>query len=215
MDISPAQLQAFACASRRAASYGLMRCSSGNMSFRLDADRMLVKASRCWMSDLTENDIALCRIADGSPLNGKKPSVEIGFHAGVLRGRPDVNVVLHFQSPAATTLACSEPQRIDYFAIPEIPYYIGPIGIVPYILPGSPALAVAVVEAMRDHDLAVMANHGLVTAGKDYDDTIQKAVFFELACDIILRAGPSLRPLSPQAAAELGAARGQAAKRAI
>ena len=113
MSVPVDMLESFVAAARRCAAYGLMRCSSGNLSCRLDGQRMLVKASRAWMSDLTTNDVAVCRIGDGAPLNGKTPSVEIGFHSGILRGRPDVNVVLHFQTPAATTLVSTPPGRGD------------------------------------------------------------------------------------------------------
>lgn len=209
MDVSRDKLDEFAAACRRAARYGLMRCSSGNLSCRLDGQHMLVKASRAWMADATADDVAICRIADGVCLNGKKPSVEIGFHAGVLRTRADVNVVLHFQTPAATTLACSDPGRIDYFVVPEVPYYIGPIGIVPYILPGSVELAAAVTATMKNHNLAMLISHGQVTVGQSYDEAIQRAVFFEMACGIIVRGGEHVRPLTPDAVAALrDAARG-------
>jgi hypothetical protein len=38
---------------------------------------------------------------------------------------------------------------------------------------------------------------------------IQKATFFELACDIILRTGTQVQPLPPEAVAELQAAGGR------
>jgi ribulose-5-phosphate 4-epimerase/fuculose-1-phosphate aldolase len=188
-------LEEFAAASRKAAAYGLMRCSSGNMSRRLTsaqdaAPLALVKASRAWMAELTRQDISLVRIADGSLVHGRSPSVETGFHTGVLRVRSDVNVVLHFQTPCATALAC-RPAIPDaphpYAVLPEVPYYIGEIAHVPYVRPGSPELAAQVVLALQNHDLAMLANHGQVVVGKSYDDAIQKAVFFELACEILLR----------------------------
>ena len=198
------KLEEFAAAARKMAAYGLMRCSSGNLSCRLDDGHMLVKASRSWMAELSESDIAVCRIADGASVNGKTASVEIGFHSGVLRTRSDAQVVLHYQSPAATALACRrDVERIDFAVIPEIAYYIGPIGHVPYVLPGSAALAAAVVAVMKNHDLALMANHGQIVLGKSFDDLIQKAVFFELACEIIMRDGEAVRPLSAEAVAEL------------
>jgi ribulose-5-phosphate 4-epimerase/fuculose-1-phosphate aldolase len=201
----------FVRASRQAADRGLMQCSSGNLSMRVDGERLLVKASRCWMERLTSDDVSLCRISDGTLIDGRKPSVEIGFHAGILKARPEVNVVMHFQSPCATTLACRNPERINYYVIPEVAFYMGPIGQVPYIMPGSVELAESVVDVMRDHDMAVMANHGLVTVARDVDHAIQNAIFFELACSIILRAGDSVVPLPPEAVRELLAAR-QSAK---
>ena len=57
-----------------------------------------------------------------------------------------------------------------------------------YLPPGSQELAEAVTGAFADGttQMAILKNHGLVTVGKDFDDAIQKAVFFELACRILL-----------------------------
>ena len=89
----------------------------------------------------------------------------------------------------------------------EIPFYIGPVARVPYLLPGSRDLAEAVTAAMRDHDMVVMGNHGQVTVARDLEHVIQNAEFFELACGIIVRGGPAVTPLSDEMAAELLALR--------
>jgi ribulose-5-phosphate 4-epimerase/fuculose-1-phosphate aldolase len=102
---------------------------------------------------------------------------------------------MHFQTPCATALACRNVENINYFVIPEIPFYVGPVARVPYLPPGSRELALAVTEAMRHHDLVVMGNHGQVTVARDVDHAIQNAVFFELASDIILHSGEALAPL--------------------
>jgi ribulose-5-phosphate 4-epimerase/fuculose-1-phosphate aldolase len=194
--ISDKQKAAFVDACHKAAvDYGLMLCSSGNMSWRVDDQRMLVTATRTWLSHIHKDQVAVVRIADGTVLNDCRPSVESAFHTGVLQKRPDRNVVLHFQTPFATTLACTDLSRINFNVIPEIPYYIGKIAVVPYLAPGSPELAAAVIQVMKTHDLAVLRNHGMVVVGETFDDTLQKAVFFELACGIIVRAGKALKPL--------------------
>ncbi len=46
--------------------------------------------------------------------------------------------------------------------------------------------------------MALLKNHGLVTIGKTFDDAIQKAVFFEMACRIRL-TNPNAKPLAPDA----------------
>jgi len=204
---SQQQMQAFIATCHEVAARGLLRCSSGNLSCRADDGHMFVTRTRSWLGRLTSDDVAFCAIADGASLNGVKPTVEVRFHAGILRARPDVNVVLHYQSPCATTLACQQGERANYFVIPEIPFYIGPIGQVPYLPPGSEELANAVIEAMVDHDLAVMANYGQVTVASDFDHAVQNAEFFELACQIILAAGRSVKPLSTQAVRDLLAQR--------
>lgn len=174
---------------------GLVRCSSGNLSRRLDETRMLATASRSWLENVTAQQVSVCRIADGALLEGPRPTVEIGFHARILKARPDVNVVLHFQTPCATTLACREAEAVNFFVIPEVPVYMGHVGHVPYLLPGSEELAEAVAAVMRDHDMAVMSHHGMVTVADDYAHAIQNAEFFELACHVIVHGRERVTPL--------------------
>lgn len=203
--ITEKQFAQFVDACHRAANdYALMQCSSGNMSWRVDKERMLVSATRTWLADIRADQVAVVRISDGTVLNEVKPSVEAGFHAGVLRKRTDMNVVLHFQTPFATALACRDDlAKINFFVTPEIPYYIVEIAILPYVEPGSVPLAKAVIAAMGSHDMAVLRNHGMVTVGTTFDDAIQKAVFFEMACEIIVRSGEKVRPLSVKAIRDL------------
>jgi ribulose-5-phosphate 4-epimerase/fuculose-1-phosphate aldolase len=201
------QIERFAAAAREAAARGLLRCSSGNLSWRADDGLMLVTRTRSWLGRLAAEDVAVCAIEDAAPLNGVAPTVEVRFHAGILRARPDVNVVLHYQSPHATALACQRRRSVDFNVIPEVPFYIGRVGRVPYLAPGSEELADAVVAVMATHDLALMANHGQVTVARDFDHAVQNAEFFELACQIILAGGPDVTPLPPDAVRELLAQR--------
>ncbi len=204
--IAGTHIRKFVQACREAGRRGLVRASSGNMSLRIPGGRMLVTASRSWLERLTAADVSVCRIRDGAPLAGRPPSVESVFHAGILQARPDMNVILHFQTPCATALACRAAPPRNYAVIPEIPFYIGPVAAVPYLPPGSPELARAVIAAMRRHNLAMLANHGQVTAAGDPDHALQNAEFFELACEIILRGGKQVRPLPGKAVQALQAA---------
>ena len=194
--ISKQKVREFVAGCREIAAHGLVRCSSGNVSWRVDGGRMLIKTSRAWIADITAAGVAVCRIADGAALNDRRPSAEVGFHAGILRARPDVNVVLHFQTPCATALASMTGRKPNYFVIPEIPFYIGPIGVVPYLPPGTEALAGAVTAAMRQHNLVQLRNHGQATVAADFRHAIQNAVFFEMACEILLHGGKAVRPIS-------------------
>ena len=195
VNVSQKQLDEFVAACRKTADFGLLRCSSGNMSWRVGGDLMLVTATRTWLGDIRADQISHVQISDGKVLNDQQPSVESLFHGGILQKRPDINVVLHFQSPSATVLACGDPERINFNVIFEVPYYIGDVAILPTIEPGSNDLAKAVVDVMTDHDMVILRNHGFVTVGKDLNDAIQKAAFFELACDVILRGGESIVPI--------------------
>ena len=213
-DVSREQVDRFVEACRDVARRGLVHCSCGNLSMRVDKERFLITSTGSWMERMTAEQASVCATRDGAMLGGKKPSSEIGLHAGILRARPELNVVLHFQTPCATALACRKPDGLDYAVIPEIPYYIGSVGRVPYYTPGTDELAEAVTEAMRAHDMVLMTNHGQVTAGRDYDQVVQNAEFFELACQILLIGGDAVAPMSGPAADALRALRTKGAKRA-
>jgi ribulose-5-phosphate 4-epimerase/fuculose-1-phosphate aldolase len=213
-EVSPDQLDRFVEACRDVAQRGLVHCSCGNLSMRVDDERFLITSTGSWMERMTPEQVTLCRTQDGAILAGGKPSSEVGFHAGVLRRRPEMAVVLHFQTPCATALACCKPDGVDYAVIPEIPYYVGSVGRVPFIMPGTDALAKAVTDAMRTNDMVLMANHGQVTVGRDYDQVVQNAEFFELACQILLIGGGSVAPMPPEAVAQLHALRHKGTRRA-
>ena len=114
-----------------------------------------------------------------------------------------MTVILHFQSPFATAITCSGKDYKIFNVIPEIPYYIGAVAVIPYLNPGSNELAHEVISAMKCHDLAILKNHGHVTVWKNFEDVIQKVSFFELACEIILLAGEHIQFLSEDAIAYL------------
>ena len=181
-------ITAFVQACHKVAQYGLISCSSGNLSWRIEPDTALLSASGAWLAELTPEQVAACEMDTGRCLNGKVPTCESIFHLGILKTRPEMNVVLHFQSPYAAAIACGKTENLDFNVIIEVPLYIGAVATVPYLPPGSAELAQAVVDAFKNPqtNMAILKNHGMVTVGKDFDDAIQKAVFFELACRILL-----------------------------
>lgn len=179
-------LEEFTVCARKVGSEGLAKCSSGNLSMR-HGDIVLLSATGAWLSDLTKEKVSVCRIEDGQVLNGVKPTMEAGFHLGIMRTRPEINSVLHFQSPFATVVSCMKDKPDNFNVTLEIPMYIGrEIPVLPYIQPGTEELASAVVEAMKDHDVAILSNHGQVAVGEDFRSAFRKAVFFEMACRIIV-----------------------------
>ena len=197
-------IKKFAAACHKVAEYGLVSCSSGNLSWRVGPDTALLSASGSWLGELTAEQVAVCDFNTGQCINGKTPTCESVFHLGILKNRPEVNVVLHFQSPYATAISCGEPEGLNFNMTIEVPVYIGDPAVVEYLPPGSGELAQAVIDAFKDTQthLAILKNHGLVSVGKDFNDAIQKAVFFEMACRIIL-TNPNAKPLDDDAVKQL------------
>lgn len=185
-------------AAHEAGRLGLVTFSSGNLSIKVDDETMLVTSKGSWLGRLTPEQTVLCRLNDGMAVDGRTPSVESRFHAGVFLERPDVTMVLHCQSVYATVIACAEGVTEEEFnVIPEVPFYMGTPQIVPYASPGSDELSDSVIAAARMGDVILLCNHGQVVLGRTVDDGLQKAGFFELACTIMVHAAtPRRLPLA-------------------
>lgn len=199
-----AKLREYLEAAHRYGNARLMLCSSGNLSWRIEGGKALVSGTGSWVPTLREEQVALLDIATGESLNGVKPSMESTFHLGVLRERKDVNVVLHFQSEYATAIACMQNPPTDFNVTAEVPVHVGcEIPIVPYFRPGSPQLAEGVVKAMKSHNSILLAKHGQVVCGRDFEDVFQRATFFEMACRILVETDCKANTLTPEEVQQL------------
>lgn len=166
----------------------------GNTSYRLDDDSFLIKASGQGMSAIDENGFVAVRFdpimalfdqpnADRAALQQAmidakvdsaapgRPSVEVTFHAMLLRGC-GVNVIAHTHPVAVNSLLCSTRARqfADNRIFPDEAVVCGPRSVfVPYVDPGLP-LAVAIRDEVKRYmddmgeapKVVLLANHGLI-----------------------------------------------------
>jgi len=172
---------------------GLNRGSSGNLSVRC-GDGMLITPSGMGAEGLTGDHMVLMSL-DGEASGKLKPSSEWLFHRDIYAARPEFGAVIHTHSVAATTLAC---MRRD---IPPFHYMIlmaggDSIRCSGYATFGTQELSDAVLEAMQDRRACLMANHGMIAAGKNLADAFKLAVEVETLAEQYLRAlqagGPEL-----------------------
>lgn len=191
------QIDEFIRQAHRVGRAGLTICSSGNLSWRLPNGEVLISGTGSWLPELTADRVAVVSLTDGRVLNGVKPSMESGFHLNVMRERADVGVVLHFQSPYATAIACMKDRPADFNFTAEMALHVGvDIPMIPYFRPGSPQLAERVIEAMKSHNSIMLLKHGQVVCGADFDQAFERAMFFEMGCRIAILNGPNVNPLT-------------------
>ena len=180
----------------------LAMCSSGNLSCRAAEDTALVTGTGTWFGKMTAEQISVCKISTQELINDVRPSVESKFHLGILNDQPEINAVLHFQSPNATVVAAGKNLPENFNVILEVPFYIGKPVMVDFLTPGSKELADAVKAAARESQMILIQNHGMVAIGNSLKDVIQKAAFFELACKVIV-SQPNLSYISEEMIASL------------
>lgn len=173
-----------ACA-KKLSELGLNRGTAGNVSVR-DGEGFLITPSGLPTDRMTEADLVPMRF-DGSHAGDRPPSSEWRFHRDILAARPEFNAVIHTHSMFATTLAC---QRRE---VPPFHYMIALVGgdsirCAPYALFGTQALSDAAVAALQDRRACLLANHGMIAAGRDLDHALSVALEVETLCEQYWRA---------------------------
>ncbi len=164
---------------------GLNRGTSGNVSVR-SGEGFYITPTGLPYEALTTNDIPLMAL-DGSHHGTRTPSSEWRFHRDLYASRPEVGAVLHAHSPFAVSLACLRR------AIPPFHYMIARFGgdtirCADYAIFGSPELSTAAMLAMHERKGCLLANHGLLVAGRDLAEAFALAVELEELCEQYWRA---------------------------
>lgn len=164
---------------------GLNRGTAGNVSVRHEQGFYITPTGMPYAA-LEADDIPLMAL-DGSHQGRRKPSSEWRFHRDLYAGRPEIGAVLHAHSPFAVSLACL---RYD---IPPFHYMIARFGgdsirCADYAIFGSAELSAAALAAMHDRRGCLLANHGLLVAGRDLAEALALAVELEELCEQYWRA---------------------------
>lgn len=144
---------------------------SGNLSARC-GDMVVITSSGVANGYLTENDFAVVDF-DGNAIEGEKPSSERMLHIEFYKKRPEMNYVMHVHSPYLTAFA-SAGIALDDEISPEIIYCFEKIPLAEYSIPGSKELVEKTSKYFENYDVVLMANHGVIIAGKDIKDAFYK-----------------------------------------
>jgi L-fuculose-phosphate aldolase len=173
---------------------GHMPNKSGNVSCRSVAG-MLITPSGVPYSDLAPQQIIEIEL-DGTVVaggEGLRPSSEWPMHAAVYARRPGFAAIVHTHSPGATALACA------HRGIPAFHYMIalagGEIRCMPYATFGTAELAERAVLGLEQRRATLLANHGVVAAGRSLREAQSVALEVEnLAGEYLALLAAGLEP---------------------
>jgi len=159
--------------------------TSGNLSARY-GEGFLITPSGFGAEGLTENDIVFVNLS-GESCGRWQPSSEWLFHRDIYVERPEFGAIVHTHSNAATTLACL---RRD---IPPFHYMLALLGgdslrCASYATFGTQALSDNALVAMKDRRACLLANHGMIAAGKNLADAFKYTVEVENLSELYMRA---------------------------
>lgn len=180
MDVSMAK-QLVVRAGRDLVESGLIARTWGNVSCRVDDMSFVVTPSGRSYDTLQPEEVVLCRVADASYEGDIKPSSEKGIHALIYRTYPEINFVIHTHQPKASALSASDKKNLPSGK----KKLLGDrIPIAAYGLPGTKTLRKNIGLSLESSGgrAIIMAHHGALCFGKDYEETFLAARQLEEAC---------------------------------
>jgi L-fuculose-phosphate aldolase len=175
---------------RQLAAEGLNRASAGNISCRLDSERMLISPTGADSHMIDAANLVEISL-DGRVVGDGVPSSEWRMHAAVYQRIPTAGAIVHAHANACVALACA--QR----GIPAFHYMIAGFGgsnipCTPYAAFGSENLAALAAEALVDRTACLLGRHGMLGRGVNIHSAINTAIKTEMLAQqflLCLQAG--------------------------
>ncbi|MBI3748763.1 MAG: class II aldolase/adducin family protein [Chloroflexi bacterium] len=177
-------------AGRRLGARGLISAGEGNLSIRLDADRVLITPSGRRKDELAGDDLVVLWLGhpdrDATSRSGRPASSDLAIHLAVHAARPELGAIVHAHLPAsmALTLAGEVP---DPAALPETALLVPRLPYVPYGAMGSDDLAERVAAALTappdpPADAVLLERHGAIAVGADAETAVDRLELVEVLC---------------------------------
>ena len=151
---------------RRMYARGYTASNDGNISVRLEGDRLLMTPKSVCKGFMTPDMMCVTDLAGKKISGDRDPSSEALMHLEVYRQRPDVNAVVHAHPPTATGFAVAGIP-LDRAVLAEVVTTLGSIPLAEYATPSTAELPEAVRKYIKSHDGMLLANHGALTVGTD------------------------------------------------
>lgn len=150
---------------------GLTGGSTGNISARTPDGGLLVSPTGTSFGRLDPGRLSRFD-ASGTLIDGDKPTKEMPLHTAFYDTRSTAGAVVHLHSCHSVALSMMPDADEDNFLPPLTPYSImklGRVKLLPFFLPGDPAMGDAVRGLAGKHSAVMLANHGPVVASANVE----------------------------------------------
>ncbi|MET1414458.1 3-oxo-tetronate 4-phosphate decarboxylase [Roseibium sp. HPY-6] len=179
---------------------GLTHGSTGNLSARLSDGSLLVTPTGSSMGFLDPARISHLS-STGELLSGDRPTKEMPLHEAFYDTRHGTGAVVHLHSchsVALSLLPDIDPENV----LPPLTAYgimlLGKVRLLPFFVPGDPAMGEAVRGLAGKRSAVLLANHGPVVAGKDLEAAVNAMEELEATAKLaLLLRGTQATALEP------------------
>lgn len=165
---------------------GLVGAFEGNLSARVDANRVLVSPANVHKVDITPEALVIVDVRNRW-VSGGSPTSELPLHLAVYEARDDVMAAVHAHPPTATGFSVAG-ETLPNGVITEADLVLGEVALVPYAPPGTTHLAESVKPYLLSHNVFLMSHHGALTLGGSIKEAYNRMEVLERCARMILAA---------------------------
>jgi len=151
---------------RRLYARGFVASNDGNISVRLDEQRLLTTPRGVSKGFMTPDMMVTTDLSGKKIAGDRDASTEIMMHLAVYELRPEVQAVVHAHPAIATGFAVAGIP-LSRAVLAEVVTTLGSVPIAEYGTPSTRELPDAVRKYIRAHDGLLLANHGALAVGGD------------------------------------------------
>jgi L-fuculose-phosphate aldolase len=186
---------------RRMIEQGFICSSDGNVSARVDENRILITPAGVYKMHIAPEMLVLVD-NEGTVIEsrmGYGPSSELPLHLEAYRRRPDAQAVLHAHPPFSLALTLAGLQfPIDF--VPEAAEWLGQVPIAHYAKPGTQEVAASIGGMIEKFDTVLLDHHGTITVGRSLDEALMTLERVEFVARVYHLANSygGVRPLPPR-----------------
>ena len=187
---------------------GWVAMNDGNVSIRLDRERILCTPTAISKGLIEPDDLIICDMTGCKVEGQRERTSEIEMHITVYSLRSDVQSVVHAHPPVATGFAAAG-RALDKALLPEVIIQLGAVPLASYGLPGTAALSEGMLPFIPHYDALLLENHGCTSYGRDVWEAFFRMEMVEHFARITLVAEllGGARPLPREEVEKLMAAR--------
>ena len=172
---------------RRLYDRGMIAGTEGNISVRLDDDRIIVTPLGLAKGRLTPEEMVIVDSNGKHLQGGMSASSELLMHLFVYKSRPEIAACVHSHPPYATAFAVAGiPLAEDI--LPEVALFVGNIPLTDYAPPGTDAVPKSLEPHIKTSSAFLLRNHGLLTLGRTLEEAFNRHETVEHYARIVLLA---------------------------
>jgi len=163
---------------------GMVEGTAGNLSARLSPEHVVMTPSSLDYESMQVDDLVVVDLQGNVVEGTRPPTTERSLHLACLRAHADIGAVIHSHAVFSTMFAVARqpiPCVIEEFEV----YVGGEVPVAEYRLTGSAELGDEVARHVGERGAVLMANHGLLTVGRDLADAMKVASLVERTAKIV------------------------------